>query len=493
MNTAARDVALVFAAGLAVRLYLIHRYPIVFGSDPIVRLAKGDHIVLAHQLPLLQMLLHYLRAWSTRLLPVQCLMAVVGAVAGVGFYLLMTNLVPTNVACDAALLFTTVPRILADSIVPNQEILMLAGMLFAFHYAFRERWGLASVSLGAACLTRYEAWLACPIIAAAYIRQAGLEPQTLTTAAALFGWAPLGWIAYNRGVTPRGSYAVEWTTNPERLLRWVHLGAVTVRGAGLPALFLAALGIVEFLRARLFTAQPYQMLLAMLPLLLIALLFSAHGMGEHPDRYVTEREAQIPLGAVAVLAGLGLGTLSHFQNETAVGSAILGLWMADRYVRRATADPHFALSYRVARYLTQHVAPGEVVAVLARMVEVEPYLARLERQRGLGPVRDVLRIVRSIGTTPPDYDRILVHSGLEKDRLLSYGSLSLGRFAGVGAPYFSSEPVQPVRRPQWVVVWSDFTPTNALEAELAGEVAARAPHEVFQQDGVWVRLYSLSS
>src|SRR5207237_2466340 len=139
-------------------------------------------------------------------------------------YLLIANLEPRSVGLDASFLFVANPFLLAHSVVPYQEILMVAGLLFAFHFALTERWTLASLCLGAACLTRYEAWLACPVIGAAYLRQNGLRPRAVLAAGLLFGWAPLGWIVFNRGLTPPGSFAAEWSLNPQRFVRWAYLG-----------------------------------------------------------------------------------------------------------------------------------------------------------------------------------------------------------------------------------------------------------------------------
>ena len=132
------------------------------------------------------------------------------------------------------------PFMLAHSVVPYQEILMLATLAFAFHFAFAARWPLASVCLGLACLTRYEAWIACPVLAVAYLRWAGVTPRTLLRAAGLFAWAPLLWIALNRGITPPGADVLEASVHPERLLRWAHLAATTLRNTPLPVLLLAA-------------------------------------------------------------------------------------------------------------------------------------------------------------------------------------------------------------------------------------------------------------
>src|ERR1051325_103201 len=57
-----QHIAVVVAAGLLVRLYLIHRYPVVFGGDAIFRLADTEHVVVLHQLPLLPGAVHPLTA-----------------------------------------------------------------------------------------------------------------------------------------------------------------------------------------------------------------------------------------------------------------------------------------------------------------------------------------------------------------------------------------------------------------------------------------------
>ena len=486
-------IAIILAAGLAVRLYLIHRYPIIFGEDTIARLAHPDHLVLSHQLPLLQVAIHYLSVISSDPILVRYFMAVVGSVAGLGFYLAISDLVSRRVAFSASLLFVANPFILADSVVPYQEILMLAGLLFGFHFAYTRRWPLASLSVGIACLSRYEAWPACPLLALAYLRQSGWSPRTLVAAAALFGWAPLGWIVYNRGITPAGTHAIEWSSNPERMLRWAHLGIRTLRTSPLPTLLLAGVGLAVFWRRRLFEIPVYRMLIAFLALFLVAILFSAHGVGENPERVVTEREAHIPLVAVTMLAALGLGALPRYRIAITALSVGVGLWMADRYIRRVTSEPHLALSYQVARYLERQVPTGDVVAILARANDLEDYLAAVERKHGPGAVRQTLRALRRLDMgKPQDYQRIVVHSRTGKDRLVTYATLSLGRFAKEN-PTNNDLRAEPLRSPGWIVLWSDFEATDSTEADLAAQVRARSPRHVFQQDSVWVRLYSLGA
>jgi len=447
--------------------------------------------VLSYQLPLLQAAIHYLRAISADPLLVRYFMAAVGAAAGTGFYLLMSNLAPRSLSLDASLLFVSNPFLLMYSVVPYQEILMVAGLLFAFHFAFIERWTLASLCLGAACLTRYEAWLACPVIGAAYLRQTGLRLRPVFAAGLLFGWAPFGWIVFNRGITPPRSFAAEWSLNPERFVRWAYLGWVALRNSPFSMVLLSALGAYVFVHRRLIHARAYGMLAAFLALFLIAILFSAHGTGERPERFVTAREAHIPVVGIIALAGLGLGALPRFAHALTALSIGTGLWMADRSVSRAAADPYVGLSYRVARYLHDHLAPGEYAVVLARGIDASDYLAHLEETHGPGAVQDGLRILRTLETSPPDYQRILVHSGLGKDRLRSYAALSLGRFADRDSSRMSGDHAPPSGPPQWIVQWSDFAPTNDTEAALAAEVRTREPRQVFQQDTVWVRLYWL--
>src|SRR6185503_19852326 len=85
-------VFLIFLGGVAIRAWLIARYPFIFGDDTISRLARADHVMVGHWLPLLQLAIHGLSLESRSPLLVQGFMAVVGAVAGLGFYLLATDL-----------------------------------------------------------------------------------------------------------------------------------------------------------------------------------------------------------------------------------------------------------------------------------------------------------------------------------------------------------------------------------------------------------------
>lgn len=489
--------ALVFAFGLLVRLWLIHRYPIIFGGDTILRLMAPEKIVVAHNLPALQAAIHVLSRLSPDPLLVRYFMAVVGAVAGVGFYQMARALMPQRAAYDAALLFVAHPFILPRSTVPYQEILMLAGLLFAFHFTFRERWYLASLALGAACLTRHEAWVACPVLAGAYIWRHGVHPATLLRGGALYGWAPLGWTAYNAGFAPSGHFTVDIDLSLERFTRWLYVGWVAVRNTPLPALPIAGLGLWAVFKRDRFRSRPYQLLMAFLALFFIALLFSAHGVTDQPERFVTPREAHVPLVGMLVLIGLGLVEIPRMRAALVAVTVLTGLWMADRFVMRETSQPGYALSYRVAQYLDRHVTPREEVVVLARpfdTADLNPYLDKLQQVGGDEARRAGLENLQRGEAAPLGYQRILVYSRLGKDQLKSHSVVRVREAASGGGwvevPAWRAERHAPT--PHWIVMWSDFTPTNPVEAELAALVRDQAPRREFGQLSTGVGVYALA-
>ena len=199
--------------GYLVRAWLIWRHPVVFGGDTVLRLANPEHVLLSYQLPLPQALVHVLHPFVPGPVLIRHAMAAVGALAGITFYLFATTLVAANAAFAATLFFVTNPMILTHSTVPYQEIFFLGGVLGAFYGAVTNRWYLASASLALACLARYESWLACPLIGLLYLQRKGWSPRRVIEATLLLGWVPLGWIAYNSGITPPGSFAVEGQVN----------------------------------------------------------------------------------------------------------------------------------------------------------------------------------------------------------------------------------------------------------------------------------------
>src|SRR5579871_6820195 len=111
----------IFAFGLALRLGLIARYPLIFGGDPMGRVLHRDRILVSHHLPLLQLVVAAVSVVTMNYIAIQCAMAAIGAAVGVAFYLLARDLLDERSAFLGGLLMTAEPLVAAHSIVPYQE------------------------------------------------------------------------------------------------------------------------------------------------------------------------------------------------------------------------------------------------------------------------------------------------------------------------------------------------------------------------------------
>ena len=485
----------VFLLGLGVRLWLIHAYPVVFGGDSIMRLANHDRILLAYQLPLLQLGVHYISLISEDPLWIRYLMALIGACTGLGFYLMAKELLGPKAAFHTALIFVMNPFVLAYSIVPYQEILMLGCLFFGFYFFFKDNWLAASLFLGVACLTRYEAWAACPVFLLAFAVKRGTRARDFLKGSFLFGWAPLGWLIWSVATGPTGSFLLDTNLSPERLFRYVYLGWITVQNTAVPFLILTAVGLWRFFKQGMLRGARYRMLAGFLALFLIALLFSAHGERDQPDRFVTARQAHLLLAAVAVMAGLGLSRLHRFRGIVLALGLAISFFMADRFVNRETSDPRLKLCYELAQYLDQAVSGSEKVVVLAKPITPELLSRYLDKSQELGGLigrRKAALALAGLDTSPPDYQRMLVHSRLGKDRLRSLASLPLpeedARLLAGKRDREGGLPPE-LALPDWLVVWSDFGPTNLEEARLGELAAARQPVETLRQGSFSARIY----
>ena len=56
---------ILFGFSVAVGLLVLWRYPVIYGGDPIIRLTNWEHLRLAYQLPLFQVVVHL----ATRITP----------------------------------------------------------------------------------------------------------------------------------------------------------------------------------------------------------------------------------------------------------------------------------------------------------------------------------------------------------------------------------------------------------------------------------------
>src|SRR5579862_9736820 len=99
----------IFISGLILRLALIARFPMIFGGDPMMRMIQRDRVLISHQLPLLQFIVFGIARVTYNYLITMVIMAVIGAVVGVAFYLLARDLFNEPAAIAAALLIATNP------------------------------------------------------------------------------------------------------------------------------------------------------------------------------------------------------------------------------------------------------------------------------------------------------------------------------------------------------------------------------------------------
>ena len=108
--------------------------------------------------------------------------------------------------------------------------------------------------------------------------------RLLAKATVLFGWAPLLWILLHRGVSPQGTYVLEGPATWARLWRIPYVSAMALYHAGPVVGLLAALGLLTFWKASLWRKREIQMVLAAAALLMLSLVFSAHGVEPDPQR-----------------------------------------------------------------------------------------------------------------------------------------------------------------------------------------------------------------
>ena len=136
----------IFLVGLLVRIAFIHLHPAIYGGDTLVRIMNPDRVLLAYQLPLLQLLIYLINQVSSDPLLIRYLMSLIGALAGVAFFLLSATLVDRSTARLASLFFVFNPFLLVHSIVPYQEILMLLFLCLGLYclLSSRRQWNCSS-------------------------------------------------------------------------------------------------------------------------------------------------------------------------------------------------------------------------------------------------------------------------------------------------------------------------------------------------------------
>ncbi len=460
--------AIVAVAAAGVRIWLTIAFPIIFGGDSMGRLLHRDQILLGHQLPLLQLCLYLLNLLTPAVWATRVLMLAISVVAAEGFYRLAEHFAGPRAALLSALLFATDPMVTAVSIVPYQEILMLAGLLFACDFFLRRQFFAASLCLAVACFTRYEAWAMCPVMALAYFRNRKTTGRAVA-AVILFGWAPLVWVAWQHGLSPSGSFVVDHAITLRRLLRLEYIRGITAHDTPLPVQVLALAGaVIIFLRGG-WRRREVQSAAVFAGLFLVALLFSAHGDPPDPDRYVSSREAHLPITMLILVAAVALERLRLTGALLAVAGMTLGAAGARDTVRHETSRPEIRLGYEAARYLNERALTGNVL-ILAQPIPdaaIQQYIEKMRETGGEAAVREARQILAASDTSPSDFQRFRVHSNIPRERLFAAPR------TGVGI--------------DWIVAWSNFVPPDNASAEWMRTAFAR-PDVVLRCENVSVAI-----
>jgi hypothetical protein len=420
-------------------------------------------------------------------------MSMIGALSGVAFYLLSGSLLDRPAARLASLFFVFNPFLLVHSIVPYQEILMLLFLCLGLYCMLQRTsvppWtkgdfrgvheiegqnnlpltpslskegerrlqpsiGWASLFLGLACLTRYEAWV-ITVAAGFYYAKTRLNSrsplgysQLLVKTIALFGWAPVLWILLHRGVSPQGTYVLEGPATWARLWRIPYVTTMTLVHAGPIVCVLAILGLLSFRKQSLLKNPGIQMVLSAAVLLMLSLVFSAHGVAPDPQRFVTDREAHWFVLFPFWAAALGLSDLKHrriprtgtspSKPEAALTwrSAIyyLALFLAvlggvvqsDRYIKRLLIDQNLNLDYAVAQYLERNLPQGSKALVFAKPLPSEAtqlYFDKVYSQEGAGALETARQQLAELNYGALDYCRIVVNTRRGRNQILDASKL----------------------------------------------------------------------
>ena len=508
-----RDVVMIFAAITVLHISILQRYPIIYGGDTIIRLVNFPKILIGYQLPLFQVLLHYTMLAFYHPLAVWILMALVSAAGASGLYGLTLQLSgDRRAAWLAVVLYATHPFIVLYSRVPYQEPLLWAGLVWGFCYLFRppsaRNLVLSSVWIGIACLTRYEGWIGAAAAAAYHLWRTPeiggkLRLRHLVQSAMLFGWAPLLWLAWNRGVSPGGTYVLDWGSEWARLYRPYFVVKSALWWTDSAVILMSLLGLaLTWAHARTPKQNQSHATLAFFTVLFLgALIFSAHGIKPDPLRFVTEREAYVPIALLILYAGVGgsrlAGELPRMLARAPLLSngllllallliAALGLNRGIHRVAAANEDPEVKTSFEVAQFLARKQTPALILARPLPEDQLLFHLGRAERSGGARGKEMAIRMLRETETTPFDYQRILAFSWMGREKILS-----ADRLKDLEASF--CEKFVRDRQIEYLVIFDDFVPAQNHERLLSSYAERRHPEIEIRNGNKGARIYRLST
>lgn len=490
---------------------LMQRYPIIYGGDPVARLVNFPRILVGHQLPLLQFLIHCTMRWFYGPDAIFWLMALISAAACAGMHALTWEIThDRRAAWAAAILYAAHPFVLYYSRVPYQEPLLVAFLAWGFCCLFRPPSSanslLSSIFFGLACLSRYEGWIAAFAAALFHIWQARERSRNISFGSTirslvLFGWAPALWIAWNGDLSPAGSYVLDTGLQWGRFYRPYFVMKSALWWTESAVVLMALAGFVySWLDPRIRQQRRTHALLGLLVMLLAALVFSGHAIQPDPVRLVTEREAFIPISLLVIYAGIGAGWLwlecrSRLEGIFLLRSGVPLLVLAvaagysiNRGIHRVAGsndDAELKTPYQVAEFLARKHAGSLVLAAPLPPAEVESYLNSVERWNGARGRVNALKQLREVETTPLDYQRVLTFSWMGRDKVFSGDRLR-------DMPRDAIEAFLREKQIEYVVVFSDFKPAAEHEKILLDLHAGPRPPEVeIRNAGKAARIYAV--
>src|SRR5262249_46371266 len=154
----------------------------------------------------------------------------------------------------------------------------------------------------------------------------------LLRSALVFGWAPLAWLAWNKGFSPGGTYVLDVGFEWARLHRpyFIVKSALWWTDSAVILMSLVGLALTWAGVRTLKENMAHAALGGFAILFLGSLIFSAHGIEPDPARFVTGREAYVPISLLILYAGLGGSRLAGelvrmLAHAPRLGSSLLVL------------------------------------------------------------------------------------------------------------------------------------------------------------------------
>ncbi|MBK5254816.1 MAG: hypothetical protein JJE39_02170 [Vicinamibacteria bacterium] len=390
-----------FSLALAARVALVVGFPTLYGGDAAGRLAHADTLVLGYQLPLPQLFVVAGKALHDDPILTRLIFCVWGGVLAAGLTGLLGRFVSSRSSLFGSVLFACDPLLIHYSIVPYQEPVAYGFLAWAFYFGAAGRPMTGAGLMGAACLSRYEAWLFLP--AFLWITRSRL--------AALVAAAPVaGWISWWRGLAPSGLYVLDLDGQAERLPRLAFLGRKFIEYETLSLVLVVAAGFLVVLTSR--NARVLKGA-ATIGAVIVVVVTLGH---EYPpgSGLMSERLIHLPVILALSLSAIALARMSQASRPLFHAGLVAAfffcgrsLWFETGLLQAAARDPNLALARDAARAIEAERGPHECVSVLAPLVEpslLEAYIKKVDSS--FGDVSRAREQASSLANESPDRDRI---------------------------------------------------------------------------------------